>query len=80
MLRIAPLNTRPTTDREDLVAAFDVFVDMEVRVKYRVYASSVEEAEQIADNMAQDNEEGEVVERDVLPGVAELAEGEEEDE
>jgi hypothetical protein len=62
------------------VTAFDVYVDMEIRVRYRVYADNPEAAEDLAEAMAEQDEEGQVVEREILPAWAEPIDPEFEDD
>ena len=56
------------------MAAFDVYVDVLLTMRYRVHdAATPDEAESIAEELAEKGVKGKIVEREVMPGAAERA-------
>jgi hypothetical protein len=64
------------------VAAFDVYVDMQLRVRFRVYAGTPSDAEDAAEELAENMEleDGEIIERDIMRGWADIVENEDDEE
>jgi hypothetical protein len=53
--------------------AFDVYVEVMLTMRYRVHdAATPDEAETIAEGLAEEGIKGKVIEREILPGAAEL--------
>jgi hypothetical protein len=63
------------------MAAFDVYLDVLLSMRYRVPdAATPDEAEGIAEKWAEAGIKGAVVEREILPGAAERVSGDDFDE